>query len=59
VQTIVANRSNAVVAAIGLDNVVVAVVDDAVLIIARDKLPSIKHYLAGIKQLPHISRDLF
>ncbi len=58
-QTIVANNSNLTVAAIGLDNVVVATVDDAVLVIARDKLPDLKTYLGELKEDPTIPRKLF
>ncbi len=55
-KTIIANSSDLVVAAIGLNDTVVVTVDDAVLVISRDKLPQLKQYLAEMKdnsQFPH------
>jgi mannose-1-phosphate guanylyltransferase len=58
-RTIVANNSSLTVATVGLENIVVAVVDDAVLIIARDKLPDLKNCLTEMKKNPKIPRKLF
>lgn len=58
-RTIIANNSDLTVATVGLDNVVVATVNDAVLVIARDKLPEFKSYLAEMKNNPAIPRKLF
>ncbi len=58
-RTIVSNNSKLTVAAVGLEDTVVAVVDDAVLVIARDKLPEFKKYLAEMKSNPALSRKLF
>jgi mannose-1-phosphate guanylyltransferase len=59
VNAIVANNSSLTVAAIGLTDTVVAVVDDAVLVIARDKLPAMKKYLAELKGDPAVPKKLF
>ncbi len=57
--TIIANNSKLAVATIGLKDVVVVTVDDAVLVVAREKLPEIKKYLAEIKEHPELSKKLF
>jgi mannose-1-phosphate guanylyltransferase/mannose-6-phosphate isomerase len=57
--TIIANNSKLPVAAIGLKDIVVVTVDDAVLVIARDKLPKFKDYLKEIKNTPGFSKRLF
>ncbi len=57
--TIVANNSNLTVATIGLKDAVVVTVDDAVLVIARDKLPAFKEYLKELKIQPKIPKSLF
>lgn len=48
--TIVANQSNHTVAVIGADNLVVVTVDDATMVISRDKLPEIKKHIAALKE---------
>lgn len=48
--TIVANQSNHTVAVIGADNLVVVTVDDATMVIHRDKLPEIKNHIAALKE---------
>lgn len=57
--TIIANNSKVPIAAIGLHDAVVVTVDDAVLVIARDKLPEFKKYLGEIKDNPGFSKKLF
>jgi len=59
VKTIIANNSKMAVAAIGLSDAVLVVADDAVLAIARDKLPAFKKYLAEIKKHPEFPQTLF
>jgi len=58
-KTIIANSSDKTVATIGLDNTVVVTVDDAVLVISRDKLPQLKNYLAELKTNSQFPRKLF
>ena len=48
---IVVNQSNDSVAVIGAKNMLVVNVDDAVLVISRDKLPELKKYLAETKKI--------
>ena len=58
-KTIIANSSDMAVAAIGLNDTVVVTVDDAVLVISRDKLPHLKDYLAELKANSQFPRKLF
>ena len=58
-KTIIANSSDITVAAIGLEDTVVVTVDDAVLVISRDKLPQLKNYLAELKANSQFPRKLF
>ena len=58
-RTIIANSSDMTVAAIGLDDTVVVTVDDAVLVISRDKLPQLKNYLTELKANSQFPRKLF
>ena len=59
IETIIANNSDLPVAAIGLKNTVVVTVDDAVLVINRDKLPEFKKYLTEMKNKPGFQKNLF
>jgi mannose-1-phosphate guanylyltransferase len=55
---IIANNSRMTVAAIGLENVVIAVCDDSILVISRDKVPDVKKYISEMKEMGY-SRKLF
>lgn len=57
--SIVVNHSNMAVSAIGLEDTVVVAVDDAVLVVARDKLPEIKDHLRRMKSDTHFPGKLF
>ena len=48
---VIVNQSKNSVAVIGADNILVVNVDDAVLVISRDKLPELKKYLAETKKI--------
>lgn len=56
--TILANQSNHTVAVIGADNLVVVTVDDATMVIHRDKLPEIKKHIAALKE-GNFPKELF
>ncbi|MGD9199932.1 MAG: mannose-1-phosphate guanylyltransferase [Chitinispirillia bacterium] len=58
-ETIVVNNSNLSVATIGLKNTVVVTVDDAVMVITRDKLPEFKKYLTEMKNKSGFPNNLF
>jgi len=57
--SLIINKSNRALAAIGLSNVAIVAVDDAVLAIDRARLPELKKYLAEIKNSGKFSADLF
>ncbi|MFW5774849.1 MAG: mannose-1-phosphate guanylyltransferase [Chitinivibrionales bacterium] len=57
--SIVVNNANLSVAALGVDNLVIVTVDDAVLVIPRDRLPEIKTYMAEMKKDSSIPPTLF
>ncbi len=57
--TIVFNESSRAVAALGLDNAVVVVTDDAVLVAARSELPQLKKHLAAMKADKRFGAELF
>ncbi|MBN1979913.1 MAG: mannose-1-phosphate guanylyltransferase [Chitinivibrionales bacterium] len=57
--SIITNKSPMTVATIGLTDVIVVAVDDAVLVISRDKLPDFKNYLNEMKKDSSIPSDLF
>ncbi len=59
VNSLIINRSDRALAAIGLDNVAIVAVDDAVLAIDRSRLPELKKYLADIKNSGKLPADLF
>jgi len=59
IETIITNNSNLSVAAIGLTNTVVVTVEDAVLVINRDKLPDFKKYLTEMKNKPGFPKNMF
>ena len=56
---LVANMGKNSVAVIGAENMLVVTVDDATLVISRDKLPMLKEYLAEIKATGKIPAELF
>jgi mannose-1-phosphate guanylyltransferase len=58
-RAIITNNSDMTVAAIGLKDTTVVAVDDAVLVIARDKLPELRKYLAEMKNNSNFPRKLF
>jgi hypothetical protein len=58
-KSIVVNESGLTVAACGLSDMVVVATDDAVLVIPRAKLPSIKQYLAAMKNDGSLPRSIF
>ena len=55
--SIIVNQSKNSVAVIGAENMLVVNVDDAVLVISRDKLPELKNYLSLMKK--ELPQDLF
>ncbi len=57
--SIIVNSGTSSIAAIGLSNVVVVNTGDAVLVIARDKLASVKTYLTEMKRGGTIPNSLF
>ncbi|MDG5814110.1 sugar phosphate nucleotidyltransferase [Chitinispirillales bacterium ANBcel5] len=57
--SLIVNKSSSSVAAIGLKNVAVITVDDAVLVIERSRLPQIKKYLEDIKKSDKLPNTLF
>ena len=57
--SIVVNKSAHTVAAIGLHNVAVIAVDDAILVIDRSRLPNLKKYLGEIKNSGKFPGELF
>jgi len=57
--TVVFNDSTRAVAAIGLDNAVVVVTEDAVLVAARSELPALKKHLAAMKADGRFGAELF
>lgn len=56
---IVANNGPQLLACIGVKDVVVVSTGDAVLVIAKDKLPEFKKYLSEMKGMKGISKKLF
>lgn len=58
-RVIITNNSDMTVATIGLKDTAVVAVDDAVLVIARDKLPELRKYLAEMKSNSKFPRKLF
>ncbi|MFP4164341.1 MAG: mannose-1-phosphate guanylyltransferase [Chitinispirillaceae bacterium] len=57
--TLIVNKSERTLAAIGLKNVAVVSVDDAVLVIERSRLPALKKYLSQIKDSQDFPKELF
>ena len=57
--SIVVNKSKTSVAAIGLNNSVLVVTDDAILVIDRSELPDIKKYLSEMKKEGNFPEKLF
>lgn len=58
-RSIITNNSDMTIAAIGLKDTTVVAVDDAVLVIARDKLPELRKYLTEMKSNYTFPRKLF
>jgi len=57
--SLVINKSPRTLAAIGLQNVAVVAVDDAILVIDRSRLPDLKKYLSEIKGSGKFPKELF
>ncbi|MBD3347483.1 MAG: NTP transferase domain-containing protein [Chitinivibrionales bacterium] len=57
--SIIVNKSSMNLAAIGLDNIILVAVGDAVLAISRDKLPDLKKHLGKMKKNSSFSETLF
>ncbi len=55
----IANMSNHTVAVVGAENMLVVTVNDATLVISRDKLPELKKYLGELKDSGDFPADLF
>ncbi|MCL2689958.1 MAG: sugar phosphate nucleotidyltransferase, partial [Chitinispirillia bacterium] len=58
-ETLLINKSSLTLCAVGLDNVALIAVDDAVLAIDRSKLPDLKKYLTQIKESKQFPEKLF
>ncbi|MDR2578987.1 MAG: NTP transferase domain-containing protein [Chitinispirillales bacterium] len=57
--SLIVNKSARTLAAVGLQNVAVIAVDDALLVIDRSRLPDLKKYLSEIKDSKNFSDELF
>jgi len=57
--SLIVNKSPRTVAAIGLTNVAVVAVDDALMVIDRSRLPDLKKYLSEIKNSGEFPAELF
>jgi mannose-1-phosphate guanylyltransferase len=57
--SLIINKSSRTLAAVGLSNVAVVAVDDAVLVIDRSRLPELKKYLGEIKSSGKFPQELF
>jgi len=57
--SLIINKSPRTLAAIGLSNVAVIAVDDALLVIDRSRLPDLKKYLGEIKSSGKFPQELF
>jgi mannose-1-phosphate guanylyltransferase len=57
--SLIVNKSPRTVAAVGLKNVAVIAVDDALMVIDRSRLPDLKKYLAEIKGSGRFPAELF
>ncbi|MDR3011849.1 MAG: mannose-1-phosphate guanylyltransferase [Chitinispirillales bacterium] len=57
--SLIVNKSNRTLAAVGLKNVAVIAVDDALLVIDRSQLPDLKKYLSEIKECGKFPDNLF
>jgi len=57
--SLIINKSPRTLAAVGLDNVAVIAVDDAILVIDRSRLPDLKKYLGEIKSSGQFPEKLF
>jgi len=57
--TLIINKSPRILAAVGLQNVAVVAVDDALLVIERSHLPDLKKYLSEIKGSGKFPKELF
>jgi len=57
--SLIVNKSPRTVAAVGLTNVAVVAVDDAIMVIDRSRLPDLKKYLSEIKSSGKFPAELF
>jgi len=57
--SLIVNKSSGTVAAIGLTDVAVVAVDDAIMVIDRSRLPDLKKYLSEIKSSGKFPAELF
>jgi len=57
--SLIINKSERALAAIGLNNVAIIAVDDAILAIDRSRLPELKKYMTEIKSSGKLPADLF
>jgi mannose-1-phosphate guanylyltransferase len=57
--SLIINKSSRTLAAVGLQNVAVVAVDDALLVIDRARLPDLKKYLSEIKNSGGFPEELF
>jgi mannose-1-phosphate guanylyltransferase len=57
--TIIVNKSDKYIAALGLEDITVVATDDALLVIPRSKLPDIKKYLGEMKSSGRFPEHLF
>ncbi len=55
----IANMSDHTVAVVGAENMLVVTVDNATLVISRDKLPDLKKYLGELKESSEFPAELF
>jgi mannose-1-phosphate guanylyltransferase/mannose-6-phosphate isomerase len=57
--SIIVNKSGMAVAACGLKGAAIVATDDAILVIARNKLPSLRQYIAAMKSDKRLPRSIF
>ncbi|MDR0305402.1 MAG: NTP transferase domain-containing protein [Chitinispirillales bacterium] len=57
--SLIVNKSKLALTAVGLENVAVIAVDDAIMVIDRSKLPDLKKYLSRIKESGVFPHELF
>ena len=57
--SIIVNDSSLTVSACGLNNMAIVATDDAILVVPRDKLPSLRQYIAAMKSNKRLPRSIF